>query len=115
MNGFVIPRDASQQVHTGEDIQIDEGLTKLRRGDLLFFGTPREDGSERITHVGFYLGGGRLLHSGADNGRVTENNLIEGKPHYNAARRNTLLRAKRIVAGTEGVQTVQRAFTSLLD
>ena len=114
MNGFIIPRDASQQVHVGEEVALDEELSNLRRGDLLFFGTLRDDGSQRVTHVGFYMGEGRLLHSGADNGRITENNLIAGRPYYNAERRKTLLRAKRIEYGSRGVHTVAEAFAALI-
>ena len=113
INGYLIPRDASQQVHAGEEVPLDDDLSAVRRGDLLFFGTLREDGSQRITHVGFYLGEGRLLHSGADNGRITEDNLMEGKPGFNAERRSSLLRAKRLSPGTPGVQTIAEAFAGL--
>ncbi|NJC26332.1 C40 family peptidase [Neolewinella antarctica] len=113
LNGFVIPRDASQQVHAGTEVPLTEDLANLAVGDLLFFGAIRDDGSQRITHVGFYLGAGRLLHAGADNGRITENNLIAGEPLYNALRRKTLLRAKRLTPGTDGVITVADAFARI--
>lgn len=54
MNGFVLPRDASQQVEVGERISLD----KAKAGDLLFF-----QKNNKITHVGIYLGDGKLIHA----------------------------------------------------
>jgi cell wall-associated NlpC family hydrolase len=76
LHGMIIPRDASQQVHAGEEVPITEDLAGLQPGDFLFFGNLREDGSERITHVGIYLGEGRFIHSGADNGAVRIQSLF---------------------------------------
>lgn len=114
LHGFVIPRDASQQFHAGTEVRLTDDFSSLQTGDLLFFGTLREDGSQRITHVGFYLGDGRVLHAGADNGHIRENNLIPGKPGYNEKRRNTLLRAKRLSSGAPGVRTIREAFSAIL-
>ncbi|WP_116109118.1 C40 family peptidase [Lewinella sp. IMCC34191] len=113
LNGYVIPRDASQQVHAGEDIPLDDDFSQLRRGDLLFFGSYRDDGSERVTHVGFYLGDGRFLHAGADNGYITENSLVEGEPDYAEHRRNSLLRARRLQEGGQGVVPIDSAFSAV--
>lgn len=113
LNGYVIPRDASQQVHAGVDVPLDDDFSQLQRGDLLFFGNYRDDGSERTTHVGFYLGEGRFLHAGADNGYITENSLLEGEEDYAAHRRESLLRARRLAVGTPGVVPIDTAFRSL--
>ncbi len=113
LNGYVIPRDASQQVHAGQEVPLDEDFSQLLRGDLLFFGSYRDDGSERVTHVGFYLGAGRFLHAGADNGYITENNLIEGEQGYAEHRRNSLLRARRLREGDSGVVPIDSAFAAL--
>ena len=113
LNGYVIPRDASQQVHAGMDVPLDDDFSDLKRGDLLFFGNYRDDGSERVTHVGFYLGEGRFLHAGADNGYITENSLIEGDADYAEHRRASLLRARRLGAGDPGVEPIDRAFSAL--
>lgn len=104
LNGFVIPRDASQQVHAGNEVAIDERLSQLQENDLLFFGNLRDDGSQRITHVGIYLGNGRFVHSGADNGFIKEQSLFSDSPDYAAHRRETLLRVKRLSIGSEGVE-----------
>lgn len=112
--GFVIPRDASQQVHAGDPVSLTEDLDQLAVGDLLFFGGYRADGSEKITHVGVYTGAGRFLHAGADNGRVTEQSLLPGAPDYAAHRRESLLRARRLSAGSPGVVRTWKAFADLV-
>lgn len=68
--GIMLPRNASQQYAAGEDIPLsaagageDVELSALREGDLLFFGPTREDGTRAITHVGIYLGDGRMIHA----------------------------------------------------
>lgn len=38
MNGILLPRDASQQVHSGDLIDTSNEFEKLQVGDLLFFG-----------------------------------------------------------------------------
>ncbi len=90
MNGVTLPRNASQQYAAGEDIPLnklnDSGniggkpgfdLSSLRRGDLLFFGPQRADGSRAITHVGIYLGDGRMIHASQI---VRINSLRPGDP-----------------------------------
>ncbi len=103
MNGFVIPRDASQQVHAGVEVPITPQLDDLAAGDLLFFGNLRADGSQRISHVGLYLGEGRFVHSGADNGFVKEESLLPNSPDYAAHRRESLLRVKRLAPSSAAV------------
>ena len=52
----------------------------LMPGDLLFFGTPGTDGGkDRITHVGIYLGNGKMIHSSHV---VRTNSLIPGEAGY---------------------------------
>lgn len=58
--GYIIPRDASDQAKSGEEISIqDPSLWK--KGDLLFFAN--DEGRGTVRHVGFYYGNGQLLHS----------------------------------------------------
>jgi hypothetical protein len=60
MNGIELPRDTSQQVKEGEEVNLDDAVP----GDLIFFGTPATENSrERTSHVAIYLGDGRILHS----------------------------------------------------
>ncbi len=76
MNGILLPRNASQQVKCGERVDLKD----LERGDLVFFGTPATDEKPmRITHVGIYLGGNKIIHSSH---RVRINSLIPGDEDY---------------------------------
>jgi hypothetical protein len=52
--GRLVPRDADQQEEAGAP--VSEG--DMHHGDLITYG----DG-ERTTHIAFWLGGGRILHS----------------------------------------------------
>jgi len=62
MNGLLLPRNTSQQCQLG--IALEPVENELQTGDLLFFGTPAQDGQkERISHVGIYIGDGRYIHS----------------------------------------------------
>lgn len=103
MNGILLPRNASQQVKCGERVEVPrqarndrEGATNdreaelrqemlrrienLERGDLVFFGTPATDEKPmRITHVGIYLGDGKIIHSSH---MVRINSLIPGEEDY---------------------------------
>lgn len=103
VNGYVIPRDASQQVTAGEAISLDDSLSQIQPDDLLFFGNIRDDGSHRITHVGIYLGDGRFAHSGADNGFIREQSLLPSRPGYAPHRRESLLSVRRLNIGSPGV------------
>ena len=60
LHDIIIPRDAGPQSRVGERI-LD--IARLQPADLVFFGRWEEDGSPRVSHVGFYLGGGRFIHS----------------------------------------------------
>lgn len=112
LDGFVIPRDASQQVRYGQAIQIDDELSALLPNDLLFFGNLREDGSQRITHVGIYQGEGRFIHAGADNGHITSQSLFPDDPDFAAHRRASLLTVKRYTSESEGIIPVSEVFAA---
>jgi len=51
--GRLLPRDADQQEEAGAQVNEDE----LRPGNLITYG------DERTTHIAFWLGDGRILHS----------------------------------------------------
>jgi hypothetical protein len=78
--GRLVPRDADQQEEAATE--VDEGA--LRRGDLITYG------DERTTHIAFWLGDGRILHSTErdDANRVVE----EREPDELRARRRRLIR-----------------------
>jgi gamma-D-glutamyl-L-lysine dipeptidyl-peptidase len=58
--GRLVPRDAWQQAASGAS--VDEPA----RGDLAVYG------SDRATHIAFWLGAGRILHASAGRGVVEE-------------------------------------------
>lgn len=98
MAGVSLPRNSSQQYRAGRDIPVgrnDDGsfdLSALRRGDLVFFGSETPE-KLRITHVGIYLGGGRMIQS-SQLVRINSLNPADGDCYENAWR---LVRACRIV------------------
>lgn len=105
--GLIIPRDASQQVHAGEAVIYDDELNGLQAGDFLFFGRYREDGTQKITHVGIYLDEGAFIHSGSDNGANRVENLLPNHPDFAAHRRESLLQARRLAVGSHLVRKVR--------
>ena len=98
MNGVLLPRNASQQVNCGKEIEVPrkdtEGVSEedvkmtynakkaraaiknLKRGDLVFFGNTL---TKKITHVGIYLGDGEIIHASH---MVRINSLIPGTDNY---------------------------------
>ncbi len=60
MNGLIIPRDASQQINAGKDVDPELKFDNLEKGDLMFFGKKATDSTkQRVTHVGIWLGNGK--------------------------------------------------------
>jgi cell wall-associated NlpC family hydrolase len=64
-----LPRTANQQALVGFDVPRD--TSRLQPGDLLTFGKGR-----RVTHIGIYVGEGRMVHASSKAGRVIETNLL---------------------------------------
>jgi len=91
MHDIILPRDCSQIYLTGERIN---DRSQLVPGDLVFFGRYREDGSPRPTHVGFYLGGNRFLHS---MGLVQIGSFDPSDPYYDAYNTGRYLFGDRIL------------------
>ena len=85
MNGILLPRNASQMVHCGDEVALPGSYGSLctdalRRGDLVFFGTPAtSEKPQRVTHVGIYIGDGHIIHSSH---LVRINSLIPGTADY---------------------------------
>ncbi|HYH13823.1 MAG TPA: C40 family peptidase [Flavisolibacter sp.] len=96
MNGLVLARDASQQVHMGEEVDTKNGWHNLQPGDLLFFGVPAKEGQpERVVHVGMWIGGNaEFIHSA---GLVHISSLNPQASNYDEGEHKRFLRAKRIV------------------
>lgn len=102
MNGILLPRNASQIIFCGDEVEVEadaafwdaearadseaflaqmlKRTSKLQRGDLLFFGTPATaEKGRRVTHIGIYLGNGKMIHSSH---LVRINSLIPSAPDY---------------------------------
>ena len=95
MNGMIIPRDASQQVHAGELVDEAKEFEKLQPGDLLFFGTPATDSTkEKVVHVGIWIGDNQFIHS---SGRVHVSSMDAAASNFDEFNYNRYLRTKRLL------------------
>lgn len=95
MNGLILPRDASQQVHVGIEIDTSGNWKNLKPGDLLFFGVPAKDGKpERVVHVGMWIGGNNEFIHSSSNVRISSMN--QDAPNFDEYELNRFLRVKRI-------------------
>jgi cell wall-associated NlpC family hydrolase len=65
--GVELPHNAARIAHEGERVDADSAA--MRPGDLLLFGRGR---STRISHVGIYVGDGRMIHASTSQRRVVE-------------------------------------------
>ncbi|RMH60277.1 MAG: hypothetical protein D6677_14140 [Calditrichaeota bacterium] len=88
-HGIQLPRDARQQALKGQPVDPGADFSRLRPGDLLFFGKPG-----KITHVGISLGGPRFIHQAGD---VHINSFDPADSLYNPARRKAFQFARRIL------------------
>ncbi|WP_312338879.1 NlpC/P60 family protein [Sphingobacterium sp.] len=102
MNGFVIPRDASQQVLAGEKIDIldqeghfdpEKALKNLKPADLLFFAAGKNSNpNARVTHVALYIGNGTFIHAA---GLVRINSMLKDASNYDDFQTRTVVAARR--------------------
>jgi gamma-D-glutamyl-L-lysine dipeptidyl-peptidase len=101
LNGLLLPRDASQQIHAGTLVDDARRFEMLRPGDLLFFGRPAtETAPERVVHVGMWIGHGRFIHSSS---RVQINSVDPADPLYDAFNTGRYLRTRRMLGDAPGV------------
>jgi hypothetical protein len=95
LNGMVIPRDASQQVHTGKAIDSVQNFENLQKGDLLFFGRKATDSTaEKVVHVGMWIGNNEFIHA---SNMVRISSMDQNAENYDNFNRNRYLRTKRIL------------------
>jgi cell wall-associated NlpC family hydrolase len=71
-SGIIVPRTAREQQQAAEPVPADQ----LRPGDLVFF----RIASERVDHVGIYIGGGAFVHA-PRSGRPVRSELL-GDDYY---------------------------------
>lgn len=95
MNGFIIPRDASQQVTAGKVVDENLDFSDLQKGDLLFFGKKAtETKKRRVTHVGIWLGNDKMefIHA---SGNVHISSMDKNQSNYDAFNKNRYLGSRR--------------------
>ena len=98
MNGFIIPRDASQQINAGKTVDSNLTFEGLEKGDLLFFGRKATtEKKQRVVHVGIWLGNDKMefIHA---SGNVHINSLDETQTNYDAFNKNRYLGSKRYLS-----------------
>lgn len=69
----MLPRTAQKQATVGQEVPKD--LAALKPGDLLTFGR-----GKRISHIGIYVGEGRMVHASTSQRRVIETRISERSP-----------------------------------
>jgi len=95
LNGIIIPRDASQQVHTGKLVDSTRNFENLIPGDLLFFGrTATDSTAEKVVHVGMWIGNNQFIHS---SGNVHISSFDTSATDYDEYNYNRYLRTKRLL------------------
>ena len=105
MNGFIIPRDASQQINAGQTIDEELNFSDLQKGDLMFFGTKAtKDKKQRVTHVGIWLGNdkGEFIHSSE---QVRLSSVIAGSEYYDESNTKRYLGARRYLGKSDQLIT----------
>ena len=67
-----MPRTASAQATIGTPVSKEN----LQKGDLVFFDTVGKIG-DNISHVGIYLGNGKVIHASTSRRRIVIDNLSD--------------------------------------
>lgn len=65
--GVELPHNAARIATEGDRVEADSAT--MRPGDLLLFGRGR---NARISHIGIYVGNGRMIHASTSQRRVVE-------------------------------------------
>jgi len=81
--GIRLPRDSDQQLGQGREIPLSADGSAYEAGDLLFF---TERG--RVSHVAFWAGAGRIVHSAVSRGGVGGDHLFGDEPRMVKLRAN---------------------------
>lgn len=104
LNGIILPRDASQQIHTGVEVDSTRNFENLIPGDLLFFGRKATATSpERVIHVGMWIGDNKFIHAMGD---VHISNMDPNAEDFDEYNYNRYLRTKRVL-GQEDEKLIQ--------
>ncbi|PIB39380.1 C40 family peptidase [Maribacter sp. 4G9] len=94
LNGVILPRDASQQVHAGISVDSVRSFDQLQKGDLLFFGKKATDSTaEKVVHVGMWIGNNEFIHA---SDRVRIGSMDKDADNFDEYNINRYLRTKRV-------------------
>lgn len=74
--GVSLPHSSAAQYRYGKSVS----RSNLRAGDLVFFGSP-------ISHVGIYLGGGKMVHAPRSGSRVKVATMDMGRKKFRGGKR----------------------------
>jgi cell wall-associated NlpC family hydrolase len=82
---IVVPRTAAQQAFAG--VPVPKDTSQMLPGDLVTFGR----GKGAVSHIGIYVGNGRIVHASTKAGEVIETDqlkpLVAGPKRWRGARR----------------------------
>ena len=70
LNGLDLPRHSAAQYDAGETVDRSD----LKEGDLVFF---RMKGRGKVSHVGFYIGGGKFIHAPSRGKKISVDALAD--------------------------------------
>lgn len=114
LNGYQLPRDASQQVFAGTLVSKSvSDYPTFKKGDFLFFGTRGTDGKkDKVVHVAIYLGEGKFINA---SGEIKIESLNKEHEDYNEYRFNTFLQARTMNPADDsiGIVPVEKAWERL--
>jgi len=101
MNGYILPRDASQQVKEGILVDDSRNWNLLEAGDLMFFGYYKDD-KLRIDHVSIWLGDGYFIQS-SKNVRISS--VYSENSNFDDYHMAKYIESRRIIgSNTEGIK-----------
>jgi len=101
MNGYTIPRDASQQINEGLTVDSSRVWSNLEVGDLLFFGYER-DGRTRIDHVAMWVGDNKFIQASRN---VRINSVDEESKDYDEYHMKKYILSKRYLGNiSDGIK-----------
>ena len=70
---IVVPRTAAKQAFAG--VRVPKDTSQMLPGDLVTFGR----GKGAVSHIGIYVGNGRIVHASTKAGEVIETDLLKPK------------------------------------
>jgi len=100
-NGIYLKRDSYLQAEEGLDVPIDQ----LKAGDLVFFKSQK---TNRITHVGIYIGNGNFIHSSRGKKGVAVSSLSDEAFRKNFAGARRILHLNKTALLEENKEPILR-------